>query len=78
MKAVEFEADITSEYIRIPDFETFKNQHVRVILLSDERPVSGDVTTSVAKKYDFSDLVGRLNWQGDALNEQQKLRDEWK
>ena len=28
-------------------------------------------------KYNFTDVVGRLEWQGDALKEQRKLRDEW-
>jgi hypothetical protein len=28
-------------------------------------------------KYDFADVVGKLEWQGDALEEQRKLRDEW-
>jgi hypothetical protein len=28
-------------------------------------------------KYDFSDLIGKLSWQGDAVAEQRKLRDEW-
>ena len=28
-------------------------------------------------KYDFSDLVGRLNWPGDAVATQRELRDEW-
>jgi len=28
-------------------------------------------------KYDFAGLVGRLEWQGDAVREQRKLRDEW-
>ncbi|MDF5721617.1 MAG: hypothetical protein PUP91_14280 [Rhizonema sp. PD37] len=27
--------------------------------------------------YDFSDLVGRLTWQGDPLLMQRTLRDEW-
>ncbi|SKB14113.1 putative Antitoxin ParD [Planktothrix sp. PCC 11201] len=27
--------------------------------------------------YDFSDLVGRLNWQGEAVIIQRHLRDEW-
>lgn len=27
--------------------------------------------------YDFSDLVGRLSWQGDAVAVQRNLRDEW-
>jgi len=28
-------------------------------------------------QYDFSDLAGKLNWQGDAVAEQRTLRDEW-
>jgi hypothetical protein len=28
-------------------------------------------------KYNFTGIVGRLEWQGDALKEQRKLRDEW-
>jgi hypothetical protein len=28
-------------------------------------------------KYDFAGVVGRLEWQGDAVEEQRKLRDEW-
>jgi hypothetical protein len=27
--------------------------------------------------YSFSDLVGKLNWQGDAVRTQRALRDEW-
>ncbi len=28
------------------------------------------------KKYDFSDLAGKLNWKGDAVAVQRELRDE--
>ena len=28
-------------------------------------------------KYDFSNLAGRLIWQGDAVAMQRNLRDEW-
>ena len=28
-------------------------------------------------KYDFSDLAGKLEWKGDAVTEQRRLRDEW-
>ena len=27
--------------------------------------------------YDFSDLAGKLSWQGDAVATQRELRDEW-
>ena len=32
---------------------------------------------SAARRYDFRDLTGRLTWQGDAVAEQRRLRDEW-
>ena len=35
-------------------------------------------STPVAKPtYDFSDLSGKLEWQGDAVEEQRRLRNEW-
>ena len=29
------------------------------------------------QKYDFSDLAGKLEWNGNAVAEQRLLRDEW-
>jgi hypothetical protein len=29
------------------------------------------------KKYDFSDIAGKLEWKGDAVAEQKKMRNEW-
>ena len=29
------------------------------------------------QKYDFSDFVGKIKWEGDAVAYQRKLRDEW-
>ena len=28
-------------------------------------------------KYDIADVIGKLQWQGNAVQEQRKLRDEW-
>lgn len=41
--------------------------------------VGKDTIPSANQKpiYDFSDLIGKLEWKGDALNEQRFLRDEW-
>ncbi len=41
-----------------------------VVILNPLRP-------SPTVAYDFSDLVGRLTWQGDAVLMQRMLRDEW-
>lgn len=37
-------------------------------------PKSQDEKT---KHYDFSALTGKLNWRGDAVAEQRRLRNEW-
>lgn len=29
------------------------------------------------KGYDFSDIAGKLTWQGDAVAVQREIRDEW-
>lgn len=38
---------------------------------------SGLTKKPLKPKYDFSDLAGKLQWRGDALAEQRRLRDEW-
>ncbi len=30
-----------------------------------------------SQKYNFSDIAGKLEWRGDAVEEQRKIRDEW-
>ena len=32
MYAIEFEADVVGEYLKIPNFEQFKNKHVRFVI----------------------------------------------
>lgn len=29
------------------------------------------------KKYNFEDIAGKLEWKGNAVKEQRKLRNEW-
>ncbi len=55
--------------IAIP--EEYANKELEVII----RPLISDVGNK--KNYDFSDLVGKMQWKGDALAEQKRLRDEW-
>lgn len=50
--------------------EEYKNHKVEVIVFSLEKEVP-------KKKYDFSQFVGKMEWNGDAVAEQRKLRDEW-
>lgn len=71
MKAIRkiIENATTPLTIELP--EEYKNITVEVIVLPLE------VKKEPQKKYDFSDLIGTLEWKGDALAEQRKLRDEW-
>jgi hypothetical protein len=39
--------------------------------------VVGSAPQPNGNKYNFADVVGRLQWKGDALREQRRLRDEW-
>ncbi|MEG3837131.1 type II toxin-antitoxin system ParD family antitoxin [Microcoleus sp. Z1_A1] len=51
--------------------QLLKEREVLVVL----NPVSSEEKQK--SSYDFSDLVGRLTWQGDAVTMQRNLRDEW-
>jgi hypothetical protein len=51
--------------------EEYHNIKVEVIVL----PLQD--TEEAKKKYDFSQFVGKLQWEGDSVAEQRKLRDEW-
>ena len=63
--------------IDVPD--EMRNQKLEVILLSvdESQAQQNDLSDGPFKKYDFSDFFGKLQWQGDAVAEQRRLRDEW-
>ena len=53
--------------IEVPrEFGQYTFKIVMIPIVKEEKP-----------KYDFSDLVGKLQWKGDAVMEQRRLRDEW-
>lgn len=59
-------------HMEVPD--EFRGKKVEVIVF----PVNIVSEDSVEKqKYDFSDVAGKMNWAGDAVSEQRRLRDEW-
>ncbi len=51
--------------------QEYQNRKVEVIVLPLEEPLEQP------KRYDLSDFFGKLKWEGDAVAEQRKLRDEW-
>jgi hypothetical protein len=70
MHAVEFEADIKGNIIEIPaHLPVLRATHARVILLTED--------SLPQPRRDFADFIGKLQWTGDALAEQRRLRDEW-
>jgi len=78
MYAVEFETDILSEYVRIPNFEQFKNQHVKVIVLSEHTNVSQSVVgAEETDLIDFSAFKVKAFSHSDAVAYQRAMRDEW-
>ena len=56
----------TSLTIELP--QEYQNKKLEVIVIQLEE---------ATKSYDFSDLFGKLEWKGDALAEQKRLRNEW-
>jgi len=67
------------EYVKVQDHQLhiqlpndFNYDEVEVVILSRV------AVKPVNHKFGFSDLAGQLEWQGNALCEQQRLRDEWK
>lgn len=71
MKAIRKIIENTTPSLTIDLPLEYQNKKVEVIVLPLEEE------KEPPKKYDFSDLVGTLEWKGDALAEQRKLRDEW-
>ena len=60
---------------------SLKEKDVEVLLVIQEKniviPAAADKEKKKKSKYDFSNLYGKLEWKGDALAEQKKIRSEW-
>lgn len=69
----------SSTELAIPLPEAYQNKKLEVIILTADEQTAEAAQPEIpaSKKYDFSDFVGKLQWEGDALAEQRKLRDEW-
>jgi len=67
MQAIEFETDVVSEYIRIPEFEKLKNRHVKVIVLSEEDSMQVTGSGEAAKRRKPA-TVPLTQFYGDVLD----------
>ena len=63
--------------IDIPTTLINKNVDVVLVIHENETSVNNNEELNPKKKYDFSHLYGKLEWEGNALEEQKKLRSEW-
>ncbi len=73
MTAIRKIIENSSSSITIDLPEEYVNKKIEVLIL----PLEENAEQPKKRKYDFSDFYGKLQWQGDALAEQRKLRDEW-
>ena len=51
---------------------SYKESYIDVVMVLN--PVKKKMSQ---RKYDFSDIAGKLEWSGDSLSIQRSLRDEW-
>ncbi len=56
--------------------------HLRLDVATELPAGHAEITLTIrasnnAARFDFSDLIGRLQWRGSAVAQQRELRDEW-
>jgi hypothetical protein len=51
-----------------------RSSELEMVIIIDNKKTP---RTPLLKKYDFSDLAGRLHWKGNAVTQQRRLRNEW-
>lgn len=65
--------------IDVPTTLIDKNVDIVLVIQEKEETSLNNIEGKKAKKkYDFSHLYGKLEWKGDAVAEQKKIRSEWK
>ena len=50
--------------------------HAKVLVVIDEDALVAPEPVP-ARRYDFADLAGKLQWRGDAVKAQRSQRDAW-
>jgi hypothetical protein len=70
-----YNAEINGSKLKWLDTPPQMQAHQRVVVTFAD--VQANRNQATRSKYDFSDLVGRLKWRGDAVAEQRSLRNEW-
>jgi hypothetical protein len=55
--------------------QNLRSRKLDMVVVINESPSA--IGNKNVKKYDFSGLAGRLQWKGNAVKEQRRLRNEW-
>lgn len=62
----------------IQDVEKVNNEQLLTeVLLTLEKEIANEHSIEVDLDYKIADLKGKLEWQGDALEMQKEMRNEW-
>lgn len=70
MKTFKLETQTDANGNLLLDLKTdFKSKKMEVLIVVQE--------TDKTSKYNFTNLIGKLEWDGDPLAEQKKIRAEW-
>jgi len=67
MKAIKQIKKVKNNKVTLNLPPEFEGQEAEIIVISHE----------IKKEYNFNDLTGKLEWKGNAVKEQRKLRNEW-
>jgi hypothetical protein len=73
MEVIRLTANVASDgHLRIDISTNLAQREVQVVIVIQQQAVEGCERRGA---YDFSDLVGRLHWEGDPMATQRSLRD---
>ncbi len=75
MQALRQIDDVYEHKVTITIPESISSKKVEVIVIPLKN--NGEIISTPQQQYNFSDLVGKLHWDGNAVTEQRRIRDEW-
>lgn len=76
MYAVEFETEIKDRFIEIPEYDSFKNKHAKVILMTDTKNTSQP--SSIVKENDLMEEIfseAQTLYLDESINVDQIMQD---
>ena len=73
MYAIEFETIVKDRYIKIPEYEKFAFQNVKVVLMAENEKENRNISNAHQKQMNsFFDLAGQIDIDSDAIESLRK------